>query len=144
MQYYRVLDRVNHDGVIHGPGAVLEMEPEAAEALVELGVLEQAEGPREAGPADADGGPGGTFSRTAMLLHAAEAARDLAADKLTLTTKGGVVTVEALEAMTGFEDVTAAERNAVWAEATAGADPGQGDGGGGKKGDPGQGDGGGE
>lgn len=137
---YRVLDDLNHDGRDYAPGDVVEMEPEAAEALIALGVVAEMGEAAEA----ADSGPGEVASRTQRLLHAAEAARDLAGGKLTLTTKGGVVTVEALEAMTGFEDVTAAERNAVWAEATAGADPGQGDGGGGKKGEPGPGDGGGE
>lgn len=137
---YRVLDNLNHDGRAYASGDVVEMEPESAEALIAVGVVAEMGEAEEA----ADRGPDEGASRTQRLLHAAEAARDLAADKLTLTTKGGVVTVEALEAMTGFEDVTAAERNAVWAEATAGADPGQGQGDGGKKGEPGPGDGGGE
>ena len=136
---FLTLDRVNYDGVIHGPGRVLEMEPEAAEALVELGVLEQAEGGSDA---DADPAAGsGRYARHDLLWQAASAARDMAAGKVALTTKAGVVTVEALEAMTGLDDVTAAERNEVWAEvavdppADPPADPGQGD--------PGQGDGGG-
>jgi len=104
---------IDHDGTRIAPGGTAVLPAETAHALIESGAAEAAETPAD----------------TAETVNKAEAPADrqaaLAAAIAGLEngnpdhwTKSGRPEVRALEAATGLTDISAAERDAAWAEHT--------------------------
>ena len=104
---YRALSAIEHDGVRYEPGAAIDLTPEAARSLLEVGALEEAREPVRAAEERA-----GAIAAAARRLSAFRRSAEPPARSL-------------LALVARADKVTKAERAAAWAAAEfgEGADP---------------------
>jgi len=107
MKSFRVLDRLNHDGKRYGPGDTVKLDADTADHLVDAGVVAPPSAP------DAEQPP----PRTELLREAVNAmlAEDPERAQKDWWLNDGRPEARELARRVGF-DVSAKERDALWAE----------------------------
>ena len=115
MKTYEVLSELHHDGAVYLPGSVVELDDDAAQALLDVDVIAHSTRERDDPPSPDGGG---------RLAAIRGAIRTLPVSDPALWTKSGAPQVSAVEHVLG-EDITAAERDAAWARVQREAAAGQ-------------------
>ena len=113
---------IDHDGTHIAPGETAVLPEETARALIEGGAAETPETPEapvdsaELAEAPLDADPEDTATGDDRRLAILAAIAGLVPGNPDHWTKSGKPEVRALEAATGFGDISAAERDAVWTD----------------------------